>query len=336
MSKIAHKAEKFSFGAIVLYVLFIVIWLILRLLLFDRLWWLSIINDAAIYIFVPLPIMLTACLWKRRWRLLAGLSIPILAFGVLFGELFLPQLPYSLPEGGRMLAVMTFNVFTGNKNYQAIAGVIRAVNPDIVGLQELNQNTARKLVQELAVDYPYHAIMPPNQKQQVGIFSRFPIVTATTFSLPTDSHALQAVVRVYNQQIHILVADLLFYPKITAQPNQVASLVSEYKAQKLLEIKHLEQEFRKTGDPVLLLCDCNLTSTSEAYTQLKKFALDSFWQAGWGLGHTVYVNSAIPVQRIDYIWHSDEFAAIEAVVGSDSAGSDHLPAIAKLWLQRPN
>lgn len=316
-----------------LYLLLIVIWLILRLLFFDGLWWLSIINDAAIYIFLPLPILLAVCLWKRRWRLLLGLSIPILAFGLLFGELFLPQWPHSLPEGGRMLCVMTFNVFTGNKDDRAIARVIRAVNPDIVGLQELNQNTAKKLVQELAVDYPYHAIVPPNQKQQVGIFSRFPIVTATTFSLPTDSHALQAVVRVYNQQIHVLVADLLFYPKISAQPNQIASLVSEYKSQKLVEVKYLEEEFCKTGDPVLLLCDCNLTSTSEAYAQLKKFALDSFWQVGWGLGHTVYVNSPIPVQRIDYIWHSDEFVAIKATVGSDSAGSDHLPAIAKLWLQ---
>jgi endonuclease/exonuclease/phosphatase (EEP) superfamily protein YafD len=37
----------------------------------------------------------------------------------------------------------------------------------------------------------------------------------------------------------------------------------------------------------------------------------------------------MPIQRIDYVWHSEEWIALEAFVGQDGH-SDHLPIVAKL------
>ena len=59
---------------------------------------------------------------------------------------------------------------------------------------------------------------------------------------------------------------------------------------------------------------------------------DSFRETGWGFGHTLHpAFSPVPLQRVDYVWHSDEFVATQAFVGQ-RGGSDHLPFVAKLAL----
>jgi vancomycin resistance protein VanJ len=37
------------------YILLIALWLLLRLVFFDQLWWLALLNTVAEYLFVPLP-----------------------------------------------------------------------------------------------------------------------------------------------------------------------------------------------------------------------------------------------------------------------------------------
>ena len=95
----------------------------------------------------------------------------------------------------------------------------------------------------------------------------------------------------------------------------------------------MEQEFGALREPALLLCDCNLTDTSQAYAQLTTFLSDSFREAGWGFGHSSFGRRApFLAQRLDYIWHSDGLMAVEAVVGLDG-GSDHRPVAVKLALR---
>lgn len=80
---------------------------------------------------------------------------------------------------------------------------------------------------------------------------------------------------------------------------------------------------------MLVLCDCNLTDTSEAYATLRAGLHDSFAEAGWGLGLTMLLSQPhIPAQRYDYIWHTDELVALSAQVGADG-GSDHLLLLAQ-------
>jgi len=85
--------------------------------------------------------------------------------------------------------------------------------------------------------------------------------------------------------------------------------------------------------PVLVLCDCNLSDTSEAYQGLRAILQDTFADAGWGLGHTVLLGGlTIPLQRLDYIWRSRSWLAIAARVGMEAGGSDHRPVIATVRL----
>lgn len=331
------------------YVAIVTLWLILRLLFFDRLWWVALINYVAIYLFVPLPLLLAASLWKRRWRLLLGLSIPIVAFILLYGMLFVPQLPSVKP--GRPITAMSFNVMLGNQDYAPLASAIRASKADIVGLQELTPELAKPLMQELAKDYPYNTLtlVEGKEAETEGIVSRFPIETMTVFPLPGRRYGMhldtkteflvpgsrlgvRAALRVDGKRIQVVSVDGVHNPTPKTPLNQIPSVAKEHYAQKAAEIELLERELRKDGDPFLLLCDCNLADTSEAYARLTTFAKDSFREVGWGLGHTVKVEVGmfdLPIgQRMDYIWHSNEFTVTEAVVGPDG-GSDHWPVVAK-------
>jgi vancomycin resistance protein VanJ len=336
------------------YVLFTSVWLSLRLLFFDRLWWVALLNYIAIYLFVPLPLLLAASFWQHRWRLLLGLSIPTVAFILLYGTLFLPAL--TNPPAGRDITVMSFNVLLGNLDHAPLVRAIRASKPDILGLQEFTPELAKPLMQDLAADYPYSTLALLDQEgvEAVGILSRFPIETESAFPLPGnragiryptkaefiapgDRIASSAVIQIDGQRIKVVSVDGVHNPTPGKPLNQWASVATQHYAQKAAEVQRLERELRGDGGPFLLLCDCNLADTSQAYAQLASFAKDSFREAGWGFGHTINVPVGmffLPIgQRMDYIWHSPEFTALEASVGRDAGSSDHLPVIAKLRLK---
>ena len=337
------------------YSVFMLLWLVLRLTFLDRLWWVALLNYVAIYLFIPLPILVAASVWNRRWQALTALSIPIVVFTLLYGTLFVPSL--TTQTQGTLLTVMSFNVMFGNENAGALARTIRAQNPDIVGIQEVTPELAKVLAQELAAAYPYTTLFAiasdPPGADAVGILSKFPIDETTRFDLPGQRSAINsktkieaispgsrmamlAVLRVNGKRLRVVSADLDYNPTFRSPLNQWAVVATQHYREKAAEIEILNRQLRQANEPFLLLCDCNMADTSEAYAQLSTFARDSFRAVGWGLGHTIPVNLgvvSVPAgQRVDYIWHSDDFTAQETIVGSDAGSSDHLPLIAKLQL----
>jgi endonuclease/exonuclease/phosphatase (EEP) superfamily protein YafD len=314
------------------YILLIALWLLLRWLFFDSLWWLALINTVAEYLFLPLPALLVASLWRRAWRLLLGLGLPIIAFVALFGALFLPKPAARLAGGQRSFTAMTFNVLTTNKDAAAIVGAIRAAKPDIVGFQELTRARKAAISAALEAEYPYHTLLPPERFPAVGLMSRFPIEHVERLPLPPLDFALHAALRVDGARLHVFVVHLSPNGLGRNPVDQYVRLAQERFAQRAAEVARLEQALRALSEPALLLCDCNLTDTSQAYARLATFMSDSFREAGWGFGHSSFSRRPpFQAQRLDYVWHSDRLVALEAAVGPDG-GSDHRPVIARLAL----
>jgi endonuclease/exonuclease/phosphatase (EEP) superfamily protein YafD len=314
------------------YVLLIGLWLLLRWLFFDTLWWLALLNTIAEYLFVPLPLLLALGLWRRSWRMLLGLCLPLVAFSTLFGALLLPKRPDRTAAQAPAITAMTFNILTGNKDAPAIIGAIQAAQPDIVGFQEITRARKVAISGALAGEYPHHTLLPVERFSGVGLISRFPIEHAERVSLPPRDYALHAILRVGEARVHVFVVHLSANGFGSTPAGQYVALVKERYAQRQAEVARLKEEFDALHEPALLLCDCNMTDSSQAYTQLAAFLSDSFREAGWGLGHSSF--GARPPhlpQRLDYIWHSAEFIAVDAVVGPDG-GSDHLPVVARLVL----
>ena len=307
------------------YTIFIAIWIDLAIVFQDRFWPLAVLNTVAVYIFLPLLPLIVISTFSADRRLLFGLLIyPTFAFLWIFGPLFLPRLQ-SAPAGPR-LKLMTYNVLYSNEDYDAIAASIRAIGPDVVGFEELT-GAHEGLPALLASEYPYATFSRDVKINDVGLISRYPIESAERFPLPPLNLAMRVVLNVDGRRLQVFVVHQTAnnYPL-----SQMPARAAERYAARAGETRRLAAELSSLDGPAVLLCDCNLTDTSEAYRTLNAVLADSFREVGWGLGHTIQPFEApVALQRIDYVWHSREFFAVSAGVGPPG-GSDHRPVWAEL------
>lgn len=318
------------------YTLGLLTWFVLRLLVGDRLWWLALLNTAALALFLPIPLLVLVVLVRRRWSLLMILCLPLSPFAVLYGSRFLPHTPPTLSDAAPRLTTMTLNVLYRNRDTQALAAAIEAPQPDLLGLQEVTPAHARWLAETFASDYPYMAFRVDQPEAGVALLSRYPIMQATRFPLPPRNLALHAVVDVSGTRVHVLVVHLSPNRAFRTLSPDIATAARHYYLLKKAEVQLVLAELRGLEGPHLVLCDCNLTETSAAYAQLATVVEDSFQEAGWGLGLTSE-GPGLPlrVQRIDYIWHSPDLVIDTAYVGP-AGGSDHRSVVAQLRLSTTN
>ena len=309
------------------YIVLFSLWILLRFLFFDSLWWLALINTVALYMFVPLILFLPFALLWRKWGLLFGLCFPLGIFIGLYASFFLPSLSTTVSQNQQIIKVMTFNMLFNNSDYDAITQMVNENNPDIIGLQEVPPQTVPILIKNFASSYPYHAFHPVELKHNVGILSRFPIDKFITLPTPPIERGIQVTLRLNNgKPMDAIVTHLIPpYPL-----NKVFKLAQYWYERRSQEVSYISNIPKQYDDPIIVMCDCNFTDTSETYSQMQKVMEDSFHQKGWGLGHT-FLGKFFPIGRIDYIWHTKDIKTIEASVGEE-AGSDHLPVIAKLQI----
>ncbi|MBD2081111.1 endonuclease/exonuclease/phosphatase family protein [Leptolyngbya sp. FACHB-17] len=316
------------------YLVSLLLWLSFRLLFFDRFWWLALLNTIAPYLFLPLVILLPLALWHRRRTLFFGMILGCLLL-VMWVQPRLHFFSKAVPTtpAGSLLKVMTFNILWSNQDYDKIAQMIRQTKPDLIGVQELQPNQLSNLLKAIAPDYPHHTIHPVDLFHTVALFSRLPIETAKPLPEPPIERGIQAIVRIGDQHLNVLVTHLAPNNMPLLPIDQFIAETRDRYARRAAEATYLKELVQQRLLPTLMLCDCNLTDTSEAYQQLRKHFKDSFQERGQGLGHTLFISGVpFPVQRIDYIWHSEELEAIDASVAPDG-GSDHLPVVATLKIR---
>jgi vancomycin resistance protein VanJ len=308
----------------------LLVWFILRSIFFDRFWWLALLNTFAVYLFLPIVVLMPVAIWHRRRWLIIGLVLSCL----LFVGLFPPRLNFLFPSASQPedLRAMTFNLLWHNRDYSKIARMIRQVNPDLIGVQELQPKELPNLLAAISSSYPYHAIHPVDRFHTVGLFSRLPIEAVAALPEPPIERGLQATIRYQQRSIRVLVTHLVSNYVPPGQPF-IPTIARVYR-QRAAEIEWIQTAILdRPALPTVMLCDCNLTDTSEGYQQLRRVLKDSFQERGGGLGYTRLVTKfALPIQRIDYVWHDDRWQSIDAFVGA-ATGSDHLPSIASLRLR---
>ncbi|MBF2018365.1 MAG: endonuclease/exonuclease/phosphatase family protein [Rivularia sp. T60_A2020_040] len=321
------KFSTFTFVLGWVYLLLFSLWILLRIIFFDSLWWLALINTVALYIFVPLIIFLPLAVLLRRWRLFLGLCFPLGIFIGLYSSFFVPSLSAPISQNQQTIKAMTFNMLFNNDDYDSINKMVAENNPDIIGLQEVAPQTVPILIERFSKDYPYHAFHPIELDHNVGILSRFPIDKFITLPAPPIKRAIQVTLRLNNgEPLEAIVAHLTpNYPHY-----KFFKLAKYWYTSRAAEVSYLTNMIKQYNQPVIFMCDCNFTDTSENYSQMHHVMRDSFHEAGWGFGHT-YLSPLFPIVRIDYIWHTKQLQAIDAYVGKE-AGSDHLPVVAKLQL----
>jgi endonuclease/exonuclease/phosphatase family metal-dependent hydrolase len=228
---------------------------------------------------------------------------------------------------GDSIVVMTYNIHQGFNtegriNPWQLLETIRAVNPDILALQESDMNritsTNVDIVQWLAHKLNMYAYFGPQTRYQiygVAILSKYPLQNANTYLLPSieDQRVLvRADIEYAGHSVSVYSVHMgLSEEDRTKQAQIVTNLLSLGK-----EWKILMGDFN--SDPGSL--------------QMEQFnTLVDCWAAAGNLTDHGYTSDSLnPRKRIDYILVTSHFTVKTCKVINGVYNSDHLPVWARI------
>jgi vancomycin resistance protein VanJ len=196
--------------------------------------------------------------------------------------------------------------------------------------------TLQQLRTELAAAYPYQ-----EGSADAVSFSRFPLQRGPALQLGDSPYVGQQLsVSVRGRPVHLTNVHVTRPLYRLQWRRQLVPVVRSYNPESRdAQVTELVNRIRAVPGPRLLTGDFNETEWSRPYQLLAAELGDSYREAGRGFGHTYPSNFvwgdwlfALPLMRIDYVFHSRDLVALEARVGPDG-GSDHLPVVAELSFQ---
>lgn len=331
----------------VAYAAAIVVWQALRLAFGDRWWWLAWANVLSLYLFLPVGGLAPLALLSRRRTAMVAVAVPVGVWLVLYGGLFLPRTAPLEAEEARRLRVMTWNILYLNDDGAAVERIVQAESPDLICLQELTPQFAAELTARLSDRYPYRVLLPAEGVIGQGVFSRYPLRDEGQIPDPTTElvwwapSAQVVAVEFAGQSVRLLNVHALPppWPSLSRQWISVSEVSFWLREQEILT--WLEWLAQYGGGATIIAGDFNVTDQNRAYRLMARQFHDAHRRAGWGLGHTAPASpeglDGIPLPsrlfRIDYVWYSDHWLALDVHAGGWDGRSDHLPVVADLVLR---
>jgi len=238
------------------------------------------------------------------------------------------------------LRVMTYNIQSGGGDLSRIAEVIRAANPDLAALQEVDVHWADRsaFVDEaealssrpgMRVRFARIYRLPPPVSGQpmrefgVALLTRLPISefhndsltrlsTQEEHPIPTRMPGLlEVVVDVTGARVRVFDTHLDYRADPSVRTQQVAEMLARIDSSPM---------------PTIVFGDLN-AGPSSAELQPLLARLRDTWPAGAGPGFTY--PAAAPAKRIDYVLTSPDFRVVRAEVLATEA-SDHRPLVVDL------
>jgi endonuclease/exonuclease/phosphatase (EEP) superfamily protein YafD len=282
--------------------------------------------------------LLAALIFRVHHGVLVWVTPGVIAFAFWYGSAWIPK-PAPHVEGDSFTAA-TFNALDDitlfeRANPDDTLAVIRGLDADIIAVQELGPLLRYQLENDMRADYPYQVHKVLHGYEGLGLLSRFPIVESETHIVVKVAEDYDSAPRYIRAVIDLKgrrVAVYNFHPTRPAfRPGvEYDDAFNQMNVRAMLDRLEMEEL------PILMLCDCNATPRSRTYAWLDDRFDNAFDARGWGFGLTFPASGGrapFPIMRIDHIWYSHDFAALDAEVGADGGGSDHLPLWARLVLR---
>jgi vancomycin resistance protein VanJ len=317
--------------------------LLVRLLIGEATTVIAFLSTFLHLLMLPALALFPISLILRRPRLALTQAAPVAVFIASYGISFIPR-SFSPPAGATRISLLTYNIHAEENCLEPMLGVIREANADVVTLQELSLGAAVCFERDLADLYPYRALHPrENGTQGQGILSRFPISEDEYWRNEQFRYALghQRV------QLDVLGRTVTLYNAHPLHPGMMGKFFDN--SGRRAEIDVILDRAARDTTPVLIAGDFNMTDQTVDYLHIIGQYGDTYREVGWGMGFTFpdlskpealpsYIPRTLPIppiMRLDYVFHSAHFAAVEARVWPSSGGSDHYPVYAVLGL-KPN
>lgn len=218
-----------------------------------------------------------------------------------------------------------FNVLTSNNNYNKLLFEIKLKNPDIIILQEVDENWLNN-ISNLKDDYPYFVEYPREDNFGMSFYSKYPITkSAVEFWTYHEVPVIFAKVKKGKNEI-------AFYCVHTLPPVNTEYITVRNKM--LQNINKILNNARKNEDNVIIAGDFNTTIFSPAYKKYidsplnSKVVYDAIRymskiQGSWNAYHP-------PVFRVtlEHVLSIPPVIPLETELGNH-IGSDHFPIFAE-------
>lgn len=281
-----------------------------------------------------LPLILIALVARRRHELLA-LVLPL----VFLLYLAFPYLrPVSATEyDSADISVMTFNVLFKNTNFGRIESHLTTYQPDLVALQEVNNELFSFLNERLGNQYPHSLKSDDPDYSATAILSRYPVEEFYTVDLGEIRPAVVARLLINGKRVKFISGHLYYYYGWWKYPpSEMLARITEVTDLQHEQVRRLLEEVERHDDDIVILgCDCNAPETSETRLMLEEALVNSAKATGWTLPQP-NLPSIRPFyfpQHIDYIFHSGAVEPLSIYAINDSAGSDHLPILGRFRIK---
>jgi endonuclease/exonuclease/phosphatase family metal-dependent hydrolase len=295
--------------------------------------------------------------WKYALISLAALVIGFPFHAKMIGF----HAPQNSKGGIRIMSynVQLFKFYDWKKNEKMrdrIMNFIEDTPADIYCFQEYFQTrddefTTTAYLKKILPDHHMHfeagVVKLENQEYGLATFSKYPIIESghllidstqnrTNLVIYTDLLIKQDTIRVYNVHLasnHLNTNEVDTLMKTNGKSVSVAKkwvkkLKNGYK-RRYGQINILSEHLEKCKYPCIIAGDFNDVPISYTYRKMNAKFIDSFTEAGNGIGATY--NGNLPLLRIDYIFHSSQFRCKRFKVHSVQV-TDHYPVVADLHL----
>jgi len=250
-------------------------------------------------------------------------SIPILS------------LSQDIPDSSTAVRVLTFNIYhgatmKGDFDLDLIAGVIKAADPDLVALQEVDFMTRRARGYDLATEFGWRTGMAslfgramPYDGGEYGeaVLSRYSFISSRNIPLPyTGNNEPRAALEVTTV---LPTGDTIIF--IGTHFDHTGN-----EADRVLQAKRINEILVGMRYPVILAGDLNAEPGS-----VPIMLLEDYWGSAYDKGAPIPTYpSGVPAKKIDYVMYypKERWRVISSEVIQDSVASDHCPHLVVLQL----
>ena len=257
------------------------------------------------------------CLALGEWAC-AALS---LACALLNLPAFAPlwKTPRPARGDGRRIKLMLMNVYRLNRRYSRCVDCVRRHRPDVVVMQELNEEWARELAC-LREEYPFADVKAMSDGSGIALYSRLPF-QSSPLVLPEGDARPGILANISDGDVTIL----SIHPRAPIRPGHFE-----------LRNKMLgagAAVIRELAGPKICIGDLNTTMWSRYFRDFVEQSGLASVREGFGVLPTwpTFMGPNWMMLPIDHCLVSADIRVVTVSVG-DRIGSDHLPLIVELEL----
>jgi len=221
--------------------------------------------------------------------------------------------------GDQNLKLMHANVLARNDQYQKLLGLIAEEDPDMVFLQEINDDWLAA-ISSLRSEYPYYYTEPRVGNFGIAVYSKLPFDSVLHVDSPPLGYpTIDATVSMGDKDLTLISS----HPTIP--------LGAKLHSARNEQLESLADRVQGADAPVVLLGDFNASVWDPRYRSLEQSTGLLNTRRGFGVVPTWPTYMPFAMIPIDHVLVSEGIGVID-VRTSKSIGSDHLPLIVALSL----